>query len=380
MSGVRRMQELKYFRDGATLVISLDGLNWLSKRRRSDKGIKKRDEEHQLLMPSGQIIQADEELQPITCVCILDQRGSAATQLWRKSDRRSSFVTRAPPFSIPPRRCCLPEEPTRHSTFTSLASFVSECLKETPWTRLILNMQDIFSLIKKNLNIVTQQDTVTTNRHTSFLIFCDEDIPLQLFGDTCHTEDCRMSVQDAGWHISDNNVLSDLKNPTAHWPHSPNTIISKGIQHELVTRDNLNTCNFKSLLKSCQIYDAPGVLSGIDTNVKKRKSVSFDDDVTVYLFDQERPTSELYSGSCTSLPSSYSCNLPDVTLEDSGLEWEDDFSALDCHFQCVRHSVSQRYHLSLPTQSCTALSRPERFFLSQTFLFLTHVTESDLEP
>ncbi|XP_044034839.1 uncharacterized protein LOC122867739 isoform X2 [Siniperca chuatsi] len=42
MSGVRRMQELKYFRDGATLVISLDGLNWLSKRRRSDKGIKKR--------------------------------------------------------------------------------------------------------------------------------------------------------------------------------------------------------------------------------------------------------------------------------------------------------------------------------------------------
>lgn len=34
--------EFKYFRDGATLVISLDGLNWLSKRRWTDKGVKKR--------------------------------------------------------------------------------------------------------------------------------------------------------------------------------------------------------------------------------------------------------------------------------------------------------------------------------------------------
>ena len=34
--------EFKYFRDGATLVISLDGLNWLSKRRCNDKEVKKR--------------------------------------------------------------------------------------------------------------------------------------------------------------------------------------------------------------------------------------------------------------------------------------------------------------------------------------------------
>ncbi len=36
------LAEFKYFRDGATLVISLDGFNWVSKRRCSDKGIKKR--------------------------------------------------------------------------------------------------------------------------------------------------------------------------------------------------------------------------------------------------------------------------------------------------------------------------------------------------
>ncbi|XP_038592304.1 class A basic helix-loop-helix protein 15 isoform X1 [Micropterus salmoides] len=379
--------ELKYFRDGAMLVISLDGLNWLSKRSCSDKGIKKRDEEFQMLMSSGQMTQADEELQPITCVCILDQKGNAAPKLWRTSDCRSSLVTWAPRFSIPPRHYCLPEGPMHHSAFTSLASFVPQCSKMAPWTRLILNMQDVFSLFKNNLNIVTPQDTVTTDRHNSFIIFCDDDVPPQLFGDTCHAVDCRTSVGDIGWHISDNNVLSDLKNFTAHWPHDPNTN-SKGIQHELVSRHNLNTCNLKSLLKSCQIYNAPGVLSGRDKNVKKRKTVCFNDDVTLYLFDQvlsscglESPTLELHPGPHTSLSSNYSCNLPEVTLEDSGLEWEDDFSALEknCHFQCVRHSVSQHYTLSLTTQSCTALPRPEHFFLSQRFLFLTHVTESDLE-
>lgn len=246
-----------------------------------------RDGELQLLMSSGQMIQADEELQPITCLCILDRRGGAAPQLWRRSDRRSSSVTRPPSFSIPPRLCRLPEEPTRHSAFTSLASFVSECLKEAPWTRLILNMQDIFSWIKKDSNIVTQQDTFAINRQNRFIILCDEDIPLQLFVDTCYTEDCRTtSIGDTGWHISDNNMLSDLKNSSAHWPHSPNTNNSENIQHELAIVDNFNTCNLKSLLKSCQIYDTPGIFSGRKKNVKKRKSVSFYDDVMVYLFDQ----------------------------------------------------------------------------------------------
>ncbi|KAK9530626.1 hypothetical protein VZT92_012114 [Zoarces viviparus] len=245
-SGARRMQELKYFGDGATLVISLDGLNWISKRRCSDKGIKKRNEELQLLIFAGEMIQADEELQAIACV--LDQRGSASSQLCRN--------------------------------------------------------------------------------------------------------------RDTGWHISDDNALSAA--------HGPNTSNSKGNQHELVVRDNFH--NLKSRLESCHIY-APGVSSGSDANVKKRKSVSFEDDVMVYLFDQESPTLELHSEAYTS--------LPDVTFEDSGLEWDDDFSALEKngHFQCVRRS--QQHTSSLPTQSSTALSR--RFLLSQTCLFLTHVTESDLE-
>ncbi|KAM8729498.1 uncharacterized protein AB9X84_026727 isoform 2-T2 [Acanthopagrus schlegelii] len=365
------MQEFKYLRDGATLVISLDGLNWLSKRRCNDKGVRKRDDELQVLISSGQMIPAEEELQPITCFCILDQRGRGIPQLWRSCDRTSSSVTRLPCLSFPPRQRRLLEEPTHHSTLAPSAHSVSECTKEAPWTRLILNMQDMFSFLKKDLNIVTQQDAVTEKQHNRLIIFCDGDIPQQLFSDTLRTEDCWTSLGDTAGQVTDN---------VSHWSLVPdnNNNNSEGIQHELVSRDDFNTCKPKSLLKSCQIYAAPGGLSERDGAVKRRKSVSFDDDVMVYLFDQESPTVELHSGPCTPPPSSHSCNLPDVTLED-GLEWEDDFSALEksCHFQWIKPSVPQHCTLSLPTQSCSALSR--RRFLSQTCLFLTHVTESDLE-
>ncbi|XP_034414597.1 uncharacterized protein LOC117748698 isoform X3 [Cyclopterus lumpus] len=338
------MQELKYFRDGATLVISLDGLNWISKRRCSDKGMEKRNEELQPRISSGEMIQADEELQVITC--ILDQRGSAASPFWGNADCRSGIAARPSPSSTTPPRCCLPEEPHR-STLSSAASSLSGRPPEAPWTRVVFNARDIFSLIKNNSNIVTlQPDSVTMDRHDRLIIFCDEDLPLQRFGDICYTEDCRTST---GWHIDDNNALSAA--------NSPNTNNANG--NQLAIRDNFNNL---SRLKSCPSYD-PGVLSGSDPKGKKRKSVSFEDDVMVYLFDQESPTLELHSEADTS--------LPDVPLEDSGLEWEDDFSALEknCHFQCVTHS-QQHTHSA-------ALSR--RFFLSQSCLFLTHVTESDLE-
>lgn len=241
-----------------------------------------REEDHQLLISSGQMIETDEELQPITCFCILDQRERAAPQFWRNSHHTSSLVPRPPSFSVPPQHYLLSVEPTHHSTLTSLASFVSERPNEATWTKLISNTQEIFRFIQKDLNIATQQGAVTENQHNSFIIFCVENIPLQLFGDTCHTEDCRMSIGDTGWHISDKNVLSNLKN-SAQWPHGHNTNNSKDIQHEPVCRDDFYTCNLKRLLKSCNV---PGALFGRDKHVKRRKTVSFDDDVMVYLFDQ----------------------------------------------------------------------------------------------
>ncbi|XP_071318946.1 uncharacterized protein [Trachinotus anak] len=321
------------------------------------------------------MILSDEKQQPITCFCILDQRGSAALNLWRNSDRGSSLVTRSSSLSLSPQHCCLVEEPVQRSVFTPSASSVSERSKETPWTRLILNMRGIFPLIPKNVNLTTQQHMTAMDRPDRFIIFCGEDIPSRLFSDVHYTQDCRTFTGNADCHISDNNnVSADLENSTAHSTSDPNNNCQDD-QDEMVIRGNFNLCTRKSVLKSCQNYNRPGGSTGRHRNVKMRKSVSFDDDVTVYLFDQESPTVELRSEPRTSLPSS---NLPDVTLEDSGLEWEDDFAALEnCLFQCV--GDSQHCSLSLPTQSWAAQSRPERYCLSQTCLFLTHVTESDLE-
>ncbi|CAB1448346.1 unnamed protein product [Pleuronectes platessa] len=112
---------------------------------------------------------------------------------------------------------------------------------------------------------------------------------------------------------------------------------------------------------------------------KLRRSVSFDDDVMVLLFDQEGPTMELRPEPSTSLPNTATFNLPDVPLDDCGLEWEDDFSALEWSWHLQRVSRSLHSTLSPSTPSWTAASRLQRYLPSQTCLFLTHVAESDLE-
>lgn len=144
-------------------------------------------------------------------------------------------------------------------------------------------MQDIFRFVHKDLNTVTQQDAGTENQHNRFIIFWDEDIPLQLFGDTCCTEDCRMSVGDTGWYFTDKNMLRHLIN-SAQW--SPVT-----------TPTTLRGCNVtwlgETILphKPIKVFWNPTVLQELclagTTLLKRRKSVSFDgDDVMVSLFEQ----------------------------------------------------------------------------------------------
>ncbi|KAG7506727.1 hypothetical protein JOB18_014342 [Solea senegalensis] len=311
MSGDHRQQQEfgEYVRGGATLVISLEGLNWFCRRRRcSDKEErkKKRDEDLQLWTSSGHMMLPDERLQ---CLCISEQTGSAALNLWRNTGLRTS----SPPS---PQNCRLTEGP------------------EEPWISLVLNTRDVFTLITRNRHLETQQNTMTMDRPKKCIVFCSEDIPSRLFSD------CRTIVEKSDSHISDNN------NSTVFSTSDPNN--NSVVDHRGTTHgENFNLCTHKSL---------PAESSGKDRMVKMRKSVSFDNDVMVYLFDQESPTMKLHSG-------------PDVTLEDNGLEWEDDFSALEESFHVRRVSCA----FSPPP------SRPQRYVVSQTCLFLTHVTESDLE-
>ncbi|XP_017273869.1 class A basic helix-loop-helix protein 15 isoform X2 [Kryptolebias marmoratus] len=138
-------------------------------------------------------------------------------------------------------------------------------------------------------------------------------------------------------------------------------------------REHLPGYGLGSELKSCQNNGNLRHSCRRDGNGKLKKSVSFEEDVVVYLFDQESPTLMLLSESCTSPTNSFSSNLPAVTPENADLQWEDDFSVLEK--TCCFH-----FHtFPLPTRDRSAPSRPERSSLSRSCLFLTYVTEADLE-
>ncbi|XP_068161424.1 uncharacterized protein [Antennarius striatus] len=290
-------------------------------------------------MFSGQMVQADGMLQhPFFVFCILNQRQSATSPLRRNKDRRSR-LTLLLPFSIPSGRFSLPVEASYHLSDT----------EETLWSQLVETVPEFLRCIKKDLNHLTQ-DAITKNQLYKLSLFCDEDILLHIYSTKCHIEDCK-------------NMLNHLKNSTAHSPNGPsnNSNDWKRINSELISRDDLVEPRICNTSVSCER----------NKNTKKRMSVSFDDDVIVYLFDKESPIVELHTGPCTSLLSNFSCK---DTSENPGLEWEDDFSTLEksYQFQCVTESVSRYYDLQ-PS------ARSRHFFLSQSCLYLTYVTESDLE-
>ncbi|KAL0983924.1 hypothetical protein UPYG_G00134820 [Umbra pygmaea] len=154
------------------------------------------------------------------------------------------------------------------------------------------------------------------------------------------------------------------------------------------------------------------------------RKVSFFDDVTVYVFDQESPTRELQcpwtdihrkeangqsltpiyrhtpnimSQSLTP-PSSHlnlppQLSMPGVCSEDNGvnLEWEDDFSLLDSSLKSkmTDHHISTS-ESSVPSASPMQTSTPPHQRWGHPFspacsqlrpssLILTHVTDADLE-
>ncbi|KAM4525260.1 class A basic helix-loop-helix protein 15 isoform 1-T1 [Odontesthes bonariensis] len=366
VTGAHRMQGRNYFRGGATLVISVNELNWQFKTRCSGRGVKQRDENLHMSMTPRQMIQTDERQQPVTCFCILDQKGIATLRSRRNADGGSNSQIKSSSFSFSPQHCRSLNDNIKQSTFTFLDPTVKDFLETKTWTGPPSHIRDIFSLITSNLNVVTQQDSITMDTIYRFIICFEDCIPAQLFSDTYPSQHWKTF----NGH-TDNKNMSIIKHTTTQRPFE--SIPSS----EDVGSETSNTQNLGNHLKSHQ-NNNPKEALGKDGNVKMRKSVSFDEDVLVYLFDQESPTVELHSEHCILSPCSCSGTPPEVPSEDAGLQWEDDFWALDnntSHFQYGRHS----HTLSLPTWGWSALSRPERWSLSQTCLFLTYVTESDLE-
>lgn len=180
----------------------------------------------------------------------------------------------------------------------------------------------------------------------------------------------------------------------------------------VIISDNSSSLSLKSLLKPKSLQTAKATSEeGSDGN--NRRGVSFFDDVTVYLFDQETPTKEL--GEHTLDPSSQLSdfnspvssssyfnrftNSESSTDEEGGaFEWDDDFPSPEPNFlskAASDHSASRSSgtsaaskYLSPPPanrtleQSWNSPSNYTRFSISPASIAsfsLTHLTDSDIE-
>ncbi|XP_070836304.1 serine/threonine-protein kinase LMTK2 isoform X2 [Chaetodon trifascialis] len=183
----------------------------------------------------------------------------------------------------------------------------------------------------------------------------------------------------------------------------------------LIVSDDSSAKNLKSLLKpttlNIQASSSPfPVRSNADS---ARRAVSFFDDVTVYLFDQETPTKELgdHSSGSNSQAPEFSSPGPTASYlnrftnsesstdeEGGGFEWDDDFSSPTPAFlpktdkdpisKAVSSSAASRFSSPPPAvgrvlePSWTSSSNYSRFSISPASIAsfsLTHLTDSDIE-
>ncbi|XP_036446153.1 serine/threonine-protein kinase LMTK2 [Colossoma macropomum] len=177
----------------------------------------------------------------------------------------------------------------------------------------------------------------------------------------------------------------------------------------VIVSDNSDACNLKSLLKLQSLQTTRSTTAG-DSNGDNKRAVSFFDDVTVYLFDQETPTKELgdhtlgpnsQASEFSSPPASSSylnrfTNSESSTDEEGGaFEWDDDFSAEPSFLSkagsdssASRATAASKYFSPPPAnrsseQSWTSPSSTySRFSISPASIAsfsLTHLTDSDIE-
>ncbi|XP_068606241.1 serine/threonine-protein kinase LMTK2 isoform X1 [Brachionichthys hirsutus] len=181
----------------------------------------------------------------------------------------------------------------------------------------------------------------------------------------------------------------------------------------VIVSDDTVAKTLKSLLKPTVLNTAPSSSpfpSGSSDN--SRRAVSFFDDVTVYLFDQETPTKELgdHSSASSSEVPQFSSPAPASSYlsrftnsesstdeEGGGFEWDDDFRSLAPAFlpkkdehpasKAVSSSAASRFSSPpavgrLLEPSWSSSSNYSRFSISPASIAsfsLTHLTDSDIE-
>ncbi|XP_019745349.1 serine/threonine-protein kinase LMTK2 [Hippocampus comes] len=164
----------------------------------------------------------------------------------------------------------------------------------------------------------------------------------------------------------------------------------------LIISDDSNVKNLRSLLKLASLNTELSSPSATTT----RRAVSFFDDVTVYLFDQDTPTKELgdhSSGSNLHTPQ-FSSPAPSSSYlnrftnsesstdeEGGGFEWDDDFPSAPA-FPSKDAAAASKSSAASPAvaaaSSWGSSSNYSRFSISPASIAsfsLTHLTDSDIE-
>lgn len=243
----------------------------------------------------------------------------------------------------PSSTCPLPAlDSCRHRTGTAFS--VTNAF-ESPWTDL-LNAPDDVNFFIRNMNCNPDEQTV---------ILYNDNILTKLFSDAFTCRDSRsFGITE---QCMNNNIEGLFK-----CIGSDNVNISNKDHHAQGQRNVIN----KAQTGSC-LWDDRRTWKAKE----RRKSVSFADDVIVYLYDKDSPT-EKSQHEFSSRPA------PEILFDDNDLEWEDDFLALEKKCQSHTDPKTHRSTFSLSAQNWT-VNKPKSLVLSQSCLFLTHVNESDLE-
>ncbi|KAF4092824.1 hypothetical protein AMELA_G00024860 [Ameiurus melas] len=163
----------------------------------------------------------------------------------------------------------------------------------------------------------------------------------------------------------------------------------------VVVSERSSTRHLRSLLKMPSLLTQ----SFCDELERKKKAVSFFDDVTVFLFDQDSPTGELaeytfppgmepnvLAAECKEYPSQKEVNESDSSsngnvLEDSGtLEWENDFPLMNNASTLEPASDRTCTSPNSPVKLTEEKPAPQCSRFSVSRFSITHVSDSDVEP
>uniref|UniRef100_A0A673BLG7 non-specific serine/threonine protein kinase n=1 Tax=Sphaeramia orbicularis TaxID=375764 RepID=A0A673BLG7_9TELE len=153
----------------------------------------------------------------------------------------------------------------------------------------------------------------------------------------------------------------------------------------IIVSDNSEAHKLRSLLKMPTLLTSESLEEDLD---HKKKTVSFFDDVTVYLFDQESPTKELTEhgfplgeeGQSSRSKSQERVNASDDSsdgnVSEERYEWEDDFPLLPLPTSSMSSDSPPPRSISKPLDNKPAVQF-SRFTISR--FSITHISDSDMD-